>query len=295
MQMLQSVLGEFYADMNAGLLVNRAVSNIDDERAKMDGRRIIVFNELEAGEKLKLEAVKQFTGGDKIPVRRLYQSAISITPRHLCILCTNHMPRLDVVDPAIVNRVIAIHFPVTFTTLEPGEQPSEFRREADITLKDRLRANLPGVLKFLVDGAVAYYRGRGAAGTERLIQHAPHKVTEFGKAYFEEQDRVGNFVAELCARGEDFSYPTEALRLAYNAANADARLDATRFAEAMRAKGFIKKHGRHALAPKGTKLFIGVKLRDGVTLDTIAAAAQLAAGGAPLGGADADQPDPLGD
>ena len=74
----------------------------------------------------------------------------------MCLLITNHMPELSEVIPAIVERLLVVHFPVTYCDLAPGEEPTLYRRQRDNTLKDRLKANKPGVLKWLV---TARWRG----------------------------------------------------------------------------------------------------------------------------------------
>lgn len=53
MQTLMSVIGPFYVEMNSGMIVDRQISNIDAERGKLLGARVVVFNELKDGDKLK--------------------------------------------------------------------------------------------------------------------------------------------------------------------------------------------------------------------------------------------------
>lgn len=71
---------------------------------------------------------------------------------HVCTIATSTC------DPPIVsNNVIRVYFPVTFTTLEPGDSPTLTRKERDITFKWHLQQHKQGWLKWLVDGAMRWF------------------------------------------------------------------------------------------------------------------------------------------
>ena len=251
-QTLSRVLAGFYKAMNSGLICDRQVSNIDAERGKLLGARLAVFDELKDGEKLRTQEVQLISGGDGIPVRPLYRDPITIEPHHLCILATNHMPELSQVLAAMVQRVLVVHFPVTFVDLLPGEQPSEFRRQKDPALKARLAANPEGVLRWLVEGAVEWYAAPG------LRNSAPAEVLEYSRLYFAEQDRLGVFLEERCRIGVDLKVATSELLEMYNGANKDAKMSPATMAAAMRSKGFEKRVARvHGSDPK--QCFVGLE------------------------------------
>lgn len=239
-QTVSKVMGNFFKAMNSGLICERQVSNVDAERGKLLGARLAVFDELRAGEKLKTHEVQLLSGGDGIPARPLYKDPVTITPRHLCILSTNHLPELTEVIPAIVLRLLIVHFPVTFTDLLEGEAPTAERRQADHGLKRRLESNQAGVLRWLVQGAMAWYAQPG------MRRHAPAKVLEFSRQYFEEQDRIAGFLSARCKIGVALRVSTKVLRLALNDYLAEAcadLLDERGVASAMKSKGFTKKRG----------------------------------------------------
>jgi P4 family phage/plasmid primase-like protien len=252
-QLLDKLLGAFYAELNPGIIVDRVVSNIDAERGKLLGARVAVFNELRAGEKLKTNEVQLLSGGDGIPARPLYHAPMTIYPRHLCVLCTNHMPELSEVIPAIAERLLCVHFPVTFTDLVEGEAPSLYRRQADRALKGRLMGNLPGALKWLVDGAVRWY------AAPNLRRDAPAKVKEFSRVYLEEQDRLAAFLRDHCDIADDHRVSSVSFLDAYKDANDDIKCDSKQLVAAMKVKGFLKK----AMKIRGSNVqgFAGVQLR----------------------------------
>ena len=171
------------------------MSNPDAERGNLFGARFAIFNELREGDKLKTNEVQLLSGGDSIPATPKYKDPMMVQPRMLCILTTNHMPEISPVIPAIIERLQCIHFPVTFADLAPGEEPSMFRR---------------GVLRWLVDGAVAWYKSKD------LKRNAPAKVTDFSRKYFEEQDRLTAFLRARCVLGEEHEIATSFFLTEYN-------------------------------------------------------------------------------
>lgn len=264
-QLISAVLGNFYREMNPGIIVDRRVSNIDAERGKLLGARLAVFNELQPGEKLRTNEVQLLSGGDGIAARPLYRSPLTIEPRHMCLLCTNHMPELTQVIPAIAERLICVHFPVTFTDLQPDEQPSLLRRQADRTLKTRLHANLAGVLNWLVRGAVMWYGDKANGRGLRAV--APAKVKEFSRQYLEEQDLLAAFIREQCEVADTYNVSSTLLLDRYcdwlSVQKKNVHVDSKSFVEAMRLKGFEKKRG---VLSTGENLqgFRGIRLREGV-------------------------------
>jgi len=195
-QTLAGLLGQpMYQEMSPVVICDRQTSNLDAERGKLLGVRLAVFNELEPGDKLRTDQVKLLSGGDGIPARPLYKNPITIKPRHLCILATNHMPCLggNDIDTAMIERLQCVNFPVTFCDLD-GAPATPTRRQIDRDLKAKLLSDehRPGVLRWLVEGAVAWY------ATKDIKRNAPLKVREFSQQYFSDQDVLAAFIHDHC-------------------------------------------------------------------------------------------------
>eukprot|EP00798_Chlamydomonas_sp_ICE-L_P025697 gene25697-biopygen20194 len=208
-QALQQLLGAYYKEMNCAVISDsRVCSNIDAERAKLIGARIAVFNELKPGEKLKTNEVQLLTGGDGFPVKAIYKNPVTVMPKHLAILVTNHMPEMSEVIVALVERILAIPFTVTFRDLIPGESETATLRQCDQTMKEKLKSpeGQSALFAWLVEGAVAWY-----GGTESLKAMAPTKVSEFTRKYLAEQDTVQAFLTDNCELGKTFRESSVAL------------------------------------------------------------------------------------
>ena len=255
MQAIADLMGTFYVEMNCSVIVSRQVANIDSERGKLHGARIAVFNELSQGEKLKANEVQQLTGGDGIPATPKYRHPMTITPRFLMIICTNHMPELTDVVMAMIERTIVVPFPVTFADLVEGEQPTATRRQRDNELKGKLKADQTGLLRWLVDGAVAWYASKD------LKRNAPAKVKEFSRQYFDEQDRLSSFIRERCVVGPELFVPTADFAAELSRWCDGAPQDPKKLTPAMKNKGFLVKPKRVA-ASGLMRCYFGVGLSD---------------------------------
>ena len=257
MQAVALLLGPLYVEMNCGIIINRQVANLDAERGKLFGARVAVFNELEAGEKLKTSEVQLLSGGDGIPATPKYRDPMTIIPRHTCILTTNHLPELNEVVVATIERFQVIPFPVTFVDLAEGESPTATRRQRDNDLKRRLNEDREGLLRWLVKGSVMWYASRD------LKRNAPHKVKEFSRKYFAEQDRVTAFVRERCVIEEGNLVPTQELQdalLAWCRANNKLPMTRDAFGKALRDKRFEKKKSRYPGYTSSVQCYVGISL-----------------------------------
>ena len=88
--------------------------------------------------------LKAVCGGDAVQVRRLYNNPWSFVPGATLMLITNALPGVNVLDPALVDRVRVIQFPETF-------KKEEKMMKAD--LLGRFRMELPGILNGLLPDA----------------------------------------------------------------------------------------------------------------------------------------------
>ena len=185
LQTMRDTLGELYREMNTGLIVDRKtekMSNADAEKARLSGARLAVFNEVNPGEEANTSAIQLLSGGDGIPAAPKYKTPFTVIPRYLPLLTTNHLPQIARLITALIERFLIIPFDVTFVELEEGEVATKYRRQRDNTLKTMLRENRGAFLKWLVDGAVAWYNSKD------LKKNVPLRVRECTTAYFNDQD-----------------------------------------------------------------------------------------------------------
>lgn len=187
---ISQAMGEYAGAAAPGLLMAKYGQTHSSEIAHLQGQRFVSAAESREGGRLDEERVKALTGSDAITARRLYQEPFTFQPTHKLALMTNHKPVVRGMDEGIWRRLLLIPF---------AEVIPEAERDPHLT--EKLRAEAPGILRWMVEGAAMFARAGG-----RLA--LPAVVTEATRDYRTESDVLGEFLAEECVeapRGEVLS------------------------------------------------------------------------------------------
>ena len=124
--------------------------------------------------KLAEAAVKELTGGDRLSARKMREDPWSFSPTHSMWLQTNHLPEISGTDDGIWRRVRVLRWPEKFD----GDRE-------DTTLRETLADELPGILNWIIEGAIAWQN----EGLEE-----PAAVVEASAEYRQDQDQVAQFL-----------------------------------------------------------------------------------------------------
>jgi putative DNA primase/helicase len=216
--------------------------------AMLRGARLVTAAETEKGRFWSEQRIKQMTGGDPITARFMRQDFFTYKPAFKPVIIGNHQPQLSNVIEALRRRIAMV--PFTFKPVKPDKE-----------LEFKLREEWPGILRWQIDGCVAWQKD----GLPR-----PDVVSAATNEYFEEQDLFGQWIDERLeaiptGAGEK---STLTAVLFYNwdqFARASGETPGTRkgFAEAMRRRGYTLGKDR-----KGSRVVLGVRLRQrGMTAD----------------------------
>lgn len=163
--------------------------------ARLRGARMVLGSEIDEGAQLAKPLLKQLTGGDMVVARFLYREEFEFRPVMKPWLVVNHLPRVGSDDHAIWRRLQVIPFNVRI-------------QRPDKSLARKLRAELPGILAWMVQGCLDWQRqGLGSCGA---MDHA-------GAAYRQREDRVALFLDECCEIDSAARVENGALRDAYHA------------------------------------------------------------------------------
>lgn len=172
-----SELGGTYAShaqpetiMTKSQLSNNTLSDI----ARLRGARFVTTVEPNENVKLNEGLVKQLTGGDKVTARFLYGREFEFVPEFKIWLGANHKPIIKGTDDGIWRRIRLI----PFTAQIPDEK-------VDKNLKVKLKAELPAIMKWAVDGAIKWQR-------EGL--KIPKVVEDATQEYRKEMDKMAQFI-----------------------------------------------------------------------------------------------------
>jgi putative DNA primase/helicase len=148
------------------------------ELASLRGARLVTAVETEEGRRWAESRIKALTGGDKIAARFMRQDFFEFTPQFKLVIAGNHKPGLRSVDEAIRRRFNLLPFSVT---IPPDER--------DPNLKDKLRVEWPGILKWMIDGCLDWK------------QHGlrpPAAVLDATAAYLDAEDATAAWIEERC-------------------------------------------------------------------------------------------------
>lgn len=223
---LMLVLGADYSmKAKRDLLMLKRGSEHPTSIARLHGKRLVTCIETQEEGRLDETLVKELTGGDVIAARRMREDEWEFTPTHKPILVTNHKPEIRGTDDAIWRRLPLVPFTQQFPVGDP-------RRDGGLPLK--LAKELPGILRWMVDGCRAWF-----ANNKNLPQ--PETVVRASQAYRREQDRLGTFIEDRCVVGEGKRVRVERLVEAYAAwcvVNRHQQLNGNAFGRALSERGF---------------------------------------------------------
>ena len=193
---IQDTLGLDYAmAAPTALLTVKNSESHPTELADLFGKRFVVSQETEDGNRLAESLVKQMTGGDRIRARRMREDFWQFAPSHKLVLCTNHKPRVKGTDHAIWRRLVLIPFAQKYWNPDKGETgPDELRQDKTLPLK--LTTEAEGILAWMV---------RGCLDWQCNGLQIPDSVRAATEEYRAENDTLGRFVETCCIRSNAVS------------------------------------------------------------------------------------------
>jgi putative DNA primase/helicase len=144
--------------------------------AGLRGARFVTAQEIEDGQQWAEAKIKSLTGGDPISARFMRQDYFTFQPQFKLFVAGNNKPSLRNVDPAIRRRINLIPFKAQI----PLDQQ-------DRHLTEKLKAEWPGILRWCVDGCLAWQRD----GLQ-----PPSCVVEATDRYLEAQDARAAWLEE---------------------------------------------------------------------------------------------------
>jgi putative DNA primase/helicase len=185
---LLEILGDYGGKAAPDLLLAKKGDSHPCDKADLFAKRFVFSVETDDGRRLAEATIKELTGGDRIKARRMREDFWEFPPSHSLFMVTNYRPRVRGQDHGTWRRLQLLPFNVKFWNRDRGETgPAEL--EADKHLKDKLRAEYGGILRWLVDGCHAWQRNG-------LCE--PAEVKEATKSYKAAEDVLAAFIAECC-------------------------------------------------------------------------------------------------
>jgi putative DNA primase/helicase len=148
--------------------------------AGLRGVRFASAIEIGKGRSWDEPKVLLLTGGDKISARLMRQDNIDFYPRFKLWIAGNHKPGLRAVNEAIRRRVNL----TPFTVVIP-------KPERDRDLGEKLKAEWPGILAWMIKGCLEW---------QRIGLAPPAAVTAATDEYLASQDLTEQWIEDCCDR-----------------------------------------------------------------------------------------------
>lgn len=178
LEAVRAALGDYAQAAESATFIsepNERSSSIPNDLARLDGVRSVFVPDVPQGGKWKDGIIKQITGGDTIAARYLHKEFFDFEPVAKIHVRANHRPKAED-DDGFWRRARLIPWEV---------QP----RNKDLALPKKIKEELPGILAWIVAGAVRWHQ---------LGLEAPARVTEATSAYRSEQSGIQDWINECC-------------------------------------------------------------------------------------------------
>lgn len=188
---ISHVLGPLAAPIPSEMLLDqwrpRGSTGPTPDIMALKGLRLAFASESDEGRRISPSRVKWLTGGDTLIGRNPYDKySVEFDPTHTLILLTNEKPHAPADDFAFWERACLIPFEISFVDREPV---NKYERPADKGLPEKLKAEYPGILAWLVSGCLAWQE-------EGL--NPPSIVVEATKQYRRDEDLLADFIEQCC-------------------------------------------------------------------------------------------------
>jgi len=180
LETLRAVLGLDYAvELSTGSVTCSAYGkDLERSLAPLPGMRFATTLELSEEQRLNEQAIKRLVSGEPVRGRFLWNESFEFTPRAKVWIATNHRPKVAGDDDGIWRRI----------RLVPFDQRIP-EAEQDPHLREKLLAELPGILAWMVRGCLAYQEDGLAT---------PESIKKASKDYRDEEDAIGGFLDDWC-------------------------------------------------------------------------------------------------
>lgn len=157
---LTELLGDWVIQTKGSFLMSNSRKFSDYEfeleAARWENARIVIAEESTEGDVLDSALIKRAT--DPIThARKMYVGPVDFPTRYKLFLVTNHLPKVLDTSYGIWRRPVLIPFQVTFETPEKI-RPGDTALPKDPNLMAKLRAELPGILAWAVQGCLAWQK-----------------------------------------------------------------------------------------------------------------------------------------
>ena len=236
---IMKILGEYATNAGSEVFMSSRMERHPTELAGLQGARLVVASEIDESSRWNESRVKSLTGGDPIRARFMRQDFFTFIPQFTLMIFGNHKPQLRNIDDAIRRRMHLVPF-----THKP--------EIVDTGLEDRLKEEWPGILSWMIKGCLEWQ-------WQGLLP--PPVVLDATEEYFQQEDKIGNWIEECCVVNQEEFTTTSELFNSWSGwcqNNNEYTGSKNRFAKRLVERGFSR--GQDAGRSTRTRGFFGISV-----------------------------------
>lgn len=171
---LAYIMGDYAIHASPPTFAEGSTNRHPTEFASLRGRRCVIAQETNVGQRWDEARIKSWTSGDVQRARLLYTNEFSFRPTGKLVFVGNHLPKLQAVDDALKRRMLIV--PFTFRPKSPNPK-----------LMDELRAESGAILWWMVEGCLKWQ----VSGLQ-----IPSRVRAQTDEFFSSEDYIGTWLLE---------------------------------------------------------------------------------------------------
>lgn len=188
MNTVMTILGDFAETADASTFMAGRAPKANEQRSdltRLRGKRLVAAAETRAESSLNEGFLKSWSGGEKIVARGMNEKRhMKFFPQGKLILTSNHRPRIREQDLGIWRRIRLVPWTVRI-------------RHVDDRIAEKLLKESDGILAWLIQGAVRFYK----EGLDDL----PEAIDKATAEYRLDEDDIGEFILERCELGDGYT------------------------------------------------------------------------------------------
>lgn len=217
---------------------------------RLRGARFVYVGEPDEGSELREGLIKSMTGGDPMPARGLWSKVtVEVVPTWVAFMPTNHRPIVKGDDHAIWRRLLPVPFTRNFD--------KDDRVKKDPQRAEKLEREAAGILRWCIDGALAYQRDG---------LNPPAKVRAAHDEYRQDMDLLAEWLDTCCEVGPSFVASNSELWNSWEyfaRSRGELRFipSSKSLGRRLLSRGFAAARYSHGLRGRG---FLGLRVRDGL-------------------------------
>jgi putative DNA primase/helicase len=144
---IAGIMGDYSLVAPMEMFIESRFDRHPTEIARLLGARLVLAHETQKGRRWDEAKIKNLTGGDRLTGRFMRGDFFDFDPTHKLLISGNHKPSLRNVDEAVRRRFLLAPFTVQ---IPPAER--------DRDLVNKLKAEWPAILRWMVDGCLEWKR-----------------------------------------------------------------------------------------------------------------------------------------